>query len=274
MPLHTTEAIIIGGHDLAEADRILVFFTRAQGKVCAVAEGARRIRTRFGGSLQLFTEGRLVYFERPNKTLHKINEFGVTRLHQLLREDLDRIALASAAVEAVALGVEDGEPMPELYRLLAEVLDLLEEAARPALVLQGFFLHLLRQLGYLPELTECVRCRRAVSPRMGASLSPEQGGLVCEACRPGTADAVPISPEGLGLLRGACGGSLRLMERIALPPAVVAEVGGALQGFLRHALGRPLRSADFLERLAPPPDPPRTGPSNRQGAKNAKEEEA
>ena len=108
VPLHSTEAIVIGGHDLAEADRIVVFYTKTLGKVRAVAEGMRRIRTRFGGSLQLFTEGQLVYFERPNKTLHKVNEFSVVRSHQLLREDLDRIALASAAVEAVSLGAEEG----------------------------------------------------------------------------------------------------------------------------------------------------------------------
>ena len=48
MPLHSTDAIVIGGHDLAEADRIVVFYTATAGKVRAVAEGARRIRTRFG----------------------------------------------------------------------------------------------------------------------------------------------------------------------------------------------------------------------------------
>ena len=79
MPLHSTDAIVIGGHDLSEADRIVVFYTQAGGKVRAVADGARRLRSRFGGSLQLFSHGRLVYFERPNRTLHKVNEFGVVR---------------------------------------------------------------------------------------------------------------------------------------------------------------------------------------------------
>ena len=111
MPLRTTDAIVIGGHDLAEADRIVVFYTDVAGKVRVVAEGARRIRSRFGGSLRLFARGRLVYFERPNRSLHKVNEFAVLRSHQPLCEDLDRLALGSAAVEAVALGVEEGEPI-------------------------------------------------------------------------------------------------------------------------------------------------------------------
>jgi len=249
VPLHSTEAIVIGGHDLAEADRIVVFYTKTLGKVRAVAEGMRRIRTRFGGSLQLFTEGQLVYFERPNKTLHKVNEFSVIRSHHLLREDLDRIALASAAVEAVSLGAEEGEPSSDLYRLLAEGLDLLENAVRPAMVLQGFLLHTLRLLGYMPEFSACVRCRGPVPPKAAVSLSPAHGGLICGNCRPGTPDAFSSSPEALGFLRGASGSALRVMDRIALTPPTVREVSLTLHAFLRHVLGRPLRSADFLDRL-------------------------
>jgi DNA repair protein RecO (recombination protein O) len=249
MPLHSTEAIVIGGHDLAEADRIIVFYTQTSGKVRAVAEGARRIRTRFGGSLQLFTRGGLVYFERPNKTLHRVNEFGVIRSHHALREDLERIVLASMAVEAVTVGVEEAEAFPDLYRLLADGLELLEEAARPDVVLQGFLLHLLRLMGYLPELHVCVRCRKEVPPQVDAWLSPASGGLVCEGCRPSAPDFISASTAVLGFLRGASSSTLRVMNRISLLPQVLQEVSGILQAFLRHILGRPLRSSDFLARL-------------------------
>ncbi len=249
MPLHSTEAIVIGGHDLAEADRIIVFYTKTTGKVRAVAEGARRIRTRFGGNLQLFTQGGLVYFERPNKTLHKVNEFAVLRSHRVLREDLDRLVLGSTAVEAVALGVEEEEAFPNLYHLLAEGLELLEEAARPHLVMQGFLLHLLRLLGYLPELSVCVRCRHGVPSRDGAYLSPSQGGLLCAGCQQGTSDAFPVSSAALGFLRGASDSTLRVMDRISILPLILQEVSAILQAFLRHVLGRSLRSAEFLARL-------------------------
>ncbi|HTU01220.1 MAG TPA: DNA repair protein RecO [Candidatus Sulfotelmatobacter sp.] len=249
MPLQSTEAIVIAGHDLAEADRIIVFYTRGQGKVRAVAEGARRLRSRFGGSLQLFSHGHLVYFERPNKTLHKVNEFAVTRVHQVLREDLDRIALASALAESVALGVEEAEAFPDLFDLLAEGLDALEASARPALILHGFTLHLLRLLGYRPEWGECLHCRQPAERLTRVLLSPIQGGLVCEACQDGVVDGLPVSAEVLGFLRGAGGARLRLLDRVTLPPAAVEEAGRILQAFLRQVLGRPLRAAEFLSRL-------------------------
>jgi DNA repair protein RecO (recombination protein O) len=249
MPLHSTDAIVIGGHDLSEADRIVVFYTQAGGKVRAVADGARRLRSRFGGSLQLFSHGRLVYFERPNRTLHKVNEFGVARSHHLLREDLDRMLLASAAVEAVALGVEEGEAAPDLFRLLAEALDLLEVSPRPALVMQGYTLHLLRLLGFLPELAECVRCRAALAAAPDACLSPSQGGLVCGRCRTAVSDAIAGSAAALGFLRGASASTLRLIDRISLAPQTLQQVTDILQAFLRQALGRSLRSQDVQARL-------------------------
>jgi DNA repair protein RecO (recombination protein O) len=249
MGLHSTEAIVVGGHDLAEADRIIVFYTQTLGKIRAVADGARRIRTKYGGSLQLFTQGRLVFFERPNRTLHKVNEFAVIRSHQALREDLDRIALGSTAVEAVSCGVEEGEAHPDLYSLLAEGLDLLEAAARPALVLQGFVLHLLRLLGYRPEFGTCVHCHRTLVSSVGAQVCPSQGGLLCQHCWAGSVDALPVSSEALGFLRGAGGSSLRITDRVTLPPPVLQEVSDILQAFLQHVLGRRLKSADFLGRL-------------------------
>lgn len=249
MGLHSTEAIVVGGYDLAEADRIVVFYTQTLGKVRAVADGARRIRTKFGGSLQLFTQGRLVYFERPNRTLHKVNEFAVIRSHHPLREDLDRIAISSTAVEAVASGVEEGEAHPDLYRLLAEGLDLLEEATRPALVLQGFMLHLLRLLGYRPELAECIHCRKPLTSGTDAHISPGQGGLLCPNCRVRSVDGFPVSSEALGFLRGASGSSLRVTNRITLPPQVLKEVSEIVQASLQHVLGRRLKSADFLSWL-------------------------
>ena len=48
MPLQTTEAIVIGGHNLGEADRIIPFFTRRLGKVRADWQRDDEALKRFG----------------------------------------------------------------------------------------------------------------------------------------------------------------------------------------------------------------------------------
>jgi DNA repair protein RecO (recombination protein O) len=132
---------------------------------------------------------------------------------------------------------------------LADTLDLVEASRRPRLVLQGFMLHLLRLLGYLPELFECVRCRAAMRLPGDVCISPSQGGLLCGTCRSATTDGIQVSPAALGFLRGAGASTLRVVDRISLSLQVLQEVSGILQAFLRHMLGRPLRCQDFLSHL-------------------------
>ena len=76
MPIQSSQAIVLQTHDFGEADRVIVFLTQAFGKVRVVAEGVRRIRSRQGGSLQLFATGHLVYFERSGKD--RINDSRVS----------------------------------------------------------------------------------------------------------------------------------------------------------------------------------------------------
>jgi DNA repair protein RecO (recombination protein O) len=75
MPLYRTEAIVTGGWNLGEADRIVSFYTRRMGRIRGVAAGSRRIRSKFGGRLQLLTHGTLLCFAKENRELYRINEF-------------------------------------------------------------------------------------------------------------------------------------------------------------------------------------------------------
>ena len=248
MGLRRSEAIVIGGHNLAEADRIIPFYTRDLGIVRAVAQGARRIRSRFVGSLEPFTHGHLVYFERPNRTLHSINEFAVLHAFPAVREDLERLAHAACVVELVAVSSVEGDPNPELFVALLAALDLLNAGARPDIVLRAFEVKVLKLSGYLPELHACVVCRRALGEGAGASLNPHQGGLICSGCGQGL-PAAALSGPAVAFLRGAARLDVATAARAQLPQGVPEELARALGQYLPHVLGRSLRSATFLERI-------------------------
>jgi DNA repair protein RecO (recombination protein O) len=250
MPLKATQAIVIGGHNLGEADRIVVFLSRVAGKVRAVAAGARRIRSRFGGSLELFTYGRLLYFERPNRDLHRVSEFAILHPYGGLRTDLDRLGAGAYAVDLLRGAVEEGEPPGGLFDLLLGVLSELEEGRPAAPALRAYEVRLLGLLGYLPELTRCVGCRRAVPETGAASFSPRQGGLLCAVCGPAAPDPFPVSPEALGFLRGALRAEFRAAARAALPAPALEELRALLRAAYLERVGRPVRAAAFLESVA------------------------
>ena len=53
--------------DLGEYDRLVTLYTRDHGRLAVVARGARRLRSRFAGALELFTWGDAVGFEREGR---------------------------------------------------------------------------------------------------------------------------------------------------------------------------------------------------------------
>lgn len=67
MPLHETGAFVLRTFTIKEADKVCVFFTRDAGKLRGVAHGARKLKSRFGASLEPFTEVSLVYFQKSTR---------------------------------------------------------------------------------------------------------------------------------------------------------------------------------------------------------------
>lgn len=74
MGLVETEGLILKSYSLAEADKIVVFLTQNQGLVRGVAKGAKRLKSKFGGSLEPFTVAQIEYFQKEERELVSIRE--------------------------------------------------------------------------------------------------------------------------------------------------------------------------------------------------------
>src|SRR5207247_11348137 len=72
MPLHESDSIILKTYPLGEADRIVAFFSRDYGTLRGVANGARRMKNRFGASLEPLAHARIQFFEKENRELVRI----------------------------------------------------------------------------------------------------------------------------------------------------------------------------------------------------------
>ncbi|MEW5831025.1 MAG: DNA repair protein RecO, partial [Chloroflexota bacterium] len=80
------EAIVLRHSDWGEADRMLVLFTRQQGKVRALAKGARKIRSRKAGHLEPFT--RVTLQLAAGRDLLIVTQAETLEAYQPVREDL------------------------------------------------------------------------------------------------------------------------------------------------------------------------------------------
>ncbi|MGO9908623.1 MAG: DNA repair protein RecO [Solirubrobacteraceae bacterium] len=195
-----TEAIVLRSIRYGEADRILHLYTTSYGRLSAIAKGARRARSRFGARLEPFFHIHVILHEGRGE-LHTVTGVDTVTPHAGLREHAATIDAAARACDAVARLFETPDPHPEVFRLLANELALLNvdvAHARPATGL-AFRLKLLLAAGIVPQLGSCAECGESEHLQ---GFSAAAGGVVCSSCE---AAAFPLGQESHTFLVGALG---------------------------------------------------------------------
>lgn len=239
MGLIKTPAIVLGNRDLGEADRLVTFFTAAHGKITATAKGVRRIRSRFGGSLEPFTHCQLIVFQKTRDALYRIQQADILRSFRSLREDLDRIQRASRVASLTSAMVPLGEPNGALFNLLLDTFTALAERDGE-MTLRLFEIRLLQYSGVQPrfETDLCLRCRTRLQ-KPGFFFSPASGGIVCPRCRHQDGSvAAPITVGAAAFFRQALKMSPRLAVRLRATPAMKDELRNLLDTYFDHLLDR------------------------------------
>ena len=129
MPARVSEALVLRTYPLKEADLIVSFLTRDQGKLRGVAKRARRPKSAFGSGLQRLSHVRMAFFQRENREL--VNLDGCELIHSqfsLVSDFATSVALDYFA-EASELLLPAAEANERFFRLLLAVLDSLRSPA-------------------------------------------------------------------------------------------------------------------------------------------------
>jgi DNA repair protein RecO (recombination protein O) len=231
-----TEAIVLRSMRYGEADRILRLYTPHRGRISAIAKGARRARSRFGGRLEPFFRLQLECHEGRGDLL-TITGAHTVAAYPRLRTHARALDGAARACEAVDRLFETEEPHAAVFHLLCRQLELLGQdpaCATKALAL-AFRLKLLLAAGLCPVLGACANCgeREHLVGFSGAG-----GGVVCAACEAG---AFPLGGDAYDFMVSALGSPLS--ETPQAPEQALGQVERAISETLEHHAHLHLRPA-------------------------------
>lgn len=181
-----TEAVVLRSIRYGEADRILHLYSAQRGRIGAIAKGARKPRSRFGGRLEPFFRLDLILHEGRGELL-TVTGVSTVDGYPRLRSAGPALGAAARACDAVLRLLDSAAPNPPAYNLLCRYLALLdgpgaERAAELGTEL-AFRLKLALAAGFSPELASCARCGEA--ERL-AGFSGAAGGVVCASCEAGS----------------------------------------------------------------------------------------
>lgn len=225
---------------------MLTLYTREQGKLRAVAKGARRLRSRKAGHLQPFT--RVALLLARGHDIWIVNQAETVDAYLPLRENLLCVGYASYVIELLDRFTYEEEQMTALYTLLVDTLERLSQGEDFFLVVRYYEIHLLNLMGFRPELVHCVGCQTLIKPE-AQYFSNSMGGILCPRCGKTGVDsgAQPVAMDTLRYMRHFQRSNFSEAQRARnIQPAIQTEMEAILQGYLIYVLERNLKTPAFL----------------------------
>lgn len=152
MPARMSESFILRTYPYREADLIVSFFTRDQGKLRGIARRARRPKNTFGSGLERLSQATVSYYQKESRELVNLNSCELVHSQFGLASSYE----ASLALDYIAEITEQllppGESNERHFRLLIAVLDYLRKGGNVWQAATYFALWSVRLAGFLPDL--------------------------------------------------------------------------------------------------------------------------
>jgi DNA repair protein RecO (recombination protein O) len=184
MGIVETQAIVLQTYKLADADKIVLCMTEKAGLIRGVAKGARRLKSKFGASLEPFTLIHLTFFEKETRELVTIRDA------EIVKSYFDAVGNAKAfeglvylleLVKEFALPHQSDE---KLFKMLRACVDFLARNPLEVNAVSAYSeLWTLKLAGFLPDLKSCGTCGIGLDTSyQGRRFISHEGVLWCETC--------------------------------------------------------------------------------------------
>src|SRR5579859_7599692 len=182
MPARETEAIILKTFPLGEADRLVSFLGRTSGRVRGVAAGARRVKNRYGSTLEILSHVQIWYVEKETRELVRIQQCELLESFHKAQSNYELSTGMAVISETAELVLPDHEVAEPMFRLILLTTREIERTGNWLLPLSYFAFWAVRLGGWLPRFDRCSLCGTEFGTVAGYHAAWEPG-LLCEQCR-------------------------------------------------------------------------------------------
>jgi DNA repair protein RecO (recombination protein O) len=203
-------AICIRALDYSETSQIVTLFTRAAGKISAIAKGSKRPKSAFDGPIEVFSYGEIVFSDSSREKLATLTEFEQQPGFADLANNLFALNCCLFGAELVNSLTNEYDPHPELFdgflRFLQDASerratsDERRDLLSPLILFQ---LTLLREIGLMPILNACANCKTSYGSRATSDefyFSSSANGLICRDCEASFPDKIKLTKNAANCL--------------------------------------------------------------------------
>ncbi len=242
MAFYNTRAIVIGAANWREADRIITLFSRDKGKIKSAAYGCRRIKSRLAPVSQLFsvadvqlTEGQQIDVIKNCDHIGFLADFSI---------DYTALAYASFVAEFVSEVFEAGQPQPQVYDKLMNIIPAMLKH-NPRIAALAAFFQILEYTGSQLQYENCVACGKKIIG--DAFFSYREGGVLCRDCNIDGKIEYPEKVRELILQLRQLDWTKPEPFRIQAKTLLTAE--NIMLDYVKFILEKQLKSLDFIKQI-------------------------
>jgi len=245
MPLVETESLILRTYNLAEADKIVLMFTRDHGIVRGVAKGAKRLKSKFGSSLEPYSVVRIHYFQKETLELMSIQRIDLIDSYFAAASRPEFLNKFAYLTEILIASLPPHDPNETLYRMTKACLAAAEvDQTKLESIGLYFEIWLLKLTGYLPRWKNCTECGTEFGEAQAGGLAANHE-LICGNCRR-LSSMQQIGPHARKLVSDALRLSPRDFCELDFEQSLLRELSQFCRRVISQTIGRPVQETHLF----------------------------
>jgi DNA repair protein RecO (recombination protein O) len=152
MRTYKTQGLIIQRRSLGEKDYAVTIFTPLYGRINAYAKGARRLKSKFTGHLDLLNICNFEIYMSPKSNI--VTECQLQNNYSQFRKKLKKFYVSSNIAKMLQKFTTENENNEDIYALALNTFEALQNYDKEALIFEAFKIKLCQLLGSMPDLYE------------------------------------------------------------------------------------------------------------------------
>jgi DNA repair protein RecO (recombination protein O) len=264
--LNRTEGIVLRTFPFGEADLIATFLTLDFGLIKLFVKSPRKIKSRFGSSLEPLTQSSISFWGKEDANLPKLTQSDIIHPFHVIRNHLRTFLKVSEIIELSINFIPERDINQKVYALFLATLQAIEKHCSDLplkqgagengkkvkgrfscedLILNQYKIRFLTHAGFAPKLDVCGRCSQK-----GFFFYISQGSILCDTCAKGIDSPIRISPAVTHFYADLLAWDTAKINRLKPSDMLFSEVSDIINMHIKYILAKPLKSEIFAQSLS------------------------
>lgn len=231
--LKQTEGIVIKSFPFGEADLIVTYITHDYGLLKVFAKSPRKIKSRFGSSLEPLTCSKISFIGREDAGLPRLIQSDIIRTFHVLRDNLKCFLSISEILEMNLNFLPERDANSRAFKLLFDMLSMLESDCCNKLYYLYYKIKFLEIFGYLPRLDTCGKCGNKIGG-LSIHFYVSHGSIICERCINGRDGSIRLSKGVLNFFISFVKWHPSNINRIRVPESFLSEIANIINSHIAY----------------------------------------